>query len=455
MSLWQWQELLDACGLKVDESGPLISGISIDSRSAQSGDLFIALSGDPGPRFNSSGASGRDGHDFVTDAVSRGANAAMVSKVVDCSQPCLMVEDTLDGLWQLGEFARKRMQGKVVAITGSSGKTTTRQWLEHLLRRQASTHASTGSLNNHWGVPLSLARMPELSEYGVFEIGTNHPGEIKALAELVNPDVAIVLNVLPAHIGNFGTLENIRREKLTISSGLKDQGIVIVPADLDISGINTDKVVTFGYAQGSDVCAEAVSESDVDYCEVNASVFGRKIAYRLSVGGEHRVITSLAVLAAVHCLGADVQTAAADFAELPVPKGRGNILSVSGIKIIDDSYNANPVSMSYALEALKKIPTGRKRVAIIGEMLELGDKSEAAHAEISALFKELDLVITVGEGFLKSPGEWQHVNTVEDLDIEKLVSVLDSGDVILVKGSNKLFWKSNFVENLRDRLESK
>ncbi|HIL96335.1 MAG TPA: UDP-N-acetylmuramoyl-tripeptide--D-alanyl-D-alanine ligase, partial [Pseudomonadales bacterium] len=410
MSLWQWEELLSACSLIEPVSGPQISGISLDSRTVVTGDLFVALSGDPGPRFHSSSSSDRDGHEFIQNAFARGAAAALVSREVDVSGPLLTVEDTLDGLWQLGSHARNRVQAKVTAITGSSGKTTARQWLEELLALQNKTHASVGSLNNHWGVPLSLARMPADSKFAVFEIGTNRSGEIRPLAELVSPDVALLLNVLPAHIGHFDNLEAIRREKLSIAKGLSNSGHLIVPVGLDLTGLGHTRRVTFGTTSNSDVFGEATYHGQQTLVEAN--VCGKQVNYQLSVGGEHRVLTSLAVLAAMYCLGADVDLAAASFSSLDAPRGRGNVISVAGVQIIDDSYNANPVSMAYGIRALQMEKPAGKRIALLGEMLELGHESVQSHADTATLAQGLDRVITVGEVFSATPGNGGHYDHV-------------------------------------------
>ena len=458
MGLWQWQELLDACGTKGPHSGPDIDGICIDSRTASAGDLFIALAGDPGPSFHSSSSTIRDGHEFIGHAIENGAAAALVSKVSKASEdtafssdfPMLRVENTLDGLWCLGRFARRRMSGSVIAVTGSSGKTTARYWLQELLQAQDKTHASRGSLNNHWGVPLSLARMPCDSSFGIFEIGTNRPGEVLALARVVNPDVAILLNVLPAHIGYFGSLDAIRREKLTIASGLKENGTLIVPEGLDLTGIDHDfsqhDVVSFGTTSAADVWGSVQNHGL--YSKVQAKLFGTAVDYTLEVAGEHRVLTSLAVLAAIYSIGADVRQAAQDFVKLTPPDGRGNVFSVAGITIIDDSYNANPVSMAYAIETLIKQQTSSRRIALLGEMLELGSHSDSCHADVVRQVEPLDGVITVGEGFAKYPGKWGHVDRVADLDLESLRELFRPGDVVLIKGSNKVFWATGFVSIL-------
>jgi len=461
MTLWSSSELFDVFPQSKESqiSEFFIKGISIDSRTIQQGDLFIALDGDPGPEFNSSVNNTRDGHDFIPMAISNGAAALLVSKKVDTNvsqindTPQILVHNTLKAMQQLARAARKRTKAKIAGITGSSGKTTVKSWLDQLLVKQGQTHASTGSLNNHWGVPLSLSRMPQNSDYGIFEIGTNHPGEIAPLSKLVSPDVAMVLNVLPAHIGNFAGLSDIRKEKLSIVEGLNQQGVLIVPVELDIEGLDFRKIVTFGLGaeSGADVYGEASFSGAVT--SVKAMLRGQAINYDLNVHGDHRVLSSLAVLAMLDCLGGDIHKAAKQFCTLTTPGGRGNVQTLSGIHVIDDSYNANPASMSYAIKALRESSTNGRRIAILGEMLELGDQSLQSHHDIAKEAQSLDGVITIGDGFKEVPGSWGHLNSSAELDITDLLKGLSKGDSLLIKGSNKVFWQSGFVKKLIAALE--
>jgi UDP-N-acetylmuramoyl-tripeptide--D-alanyl-D-alanine ligase len=470
MSLWTWNELVSACGVKSGSAPALddisIDGISIDTRTLGPGDLFIALSGDPGPGFHTSSASARDGHDFAHQAMQAGAAAILTHRSVDCELPELRVPDTLQGLWDLARFARRRMAGKVVAITGSSGKTTARVYLQHVLQDQGLTHGATGSLNNHWGLPLSMSRMPGDSEYGVFEIGMNHPGEIAPLAELANPDVAVILNVLPAHIGYFESLDGIRQEKLSIQAGLADTGILVLPDNLDQTGVSSP-VVTFGLSAQADVrCTEMRPGGDGGVV-VSVDVAGTSARFELGLGGEHRVLTSLAVLAVSHAMGTDVNRACARLATAQPPEGRGNRFMINGICIIDDSYNANPSSVAYALDDLigadfnGSKAAGSRRIAILGDMLELGEQSSAMHAGLSSHCDGLDKVITVGEQMsglyekLTSHQQWFAAKHTGDIDLGDLSDSLRPGDVILIKGSNKIFWAENFVAELVDLLRGK
>ncbi|MBQ74411.1 MAG: UDP-N-acetylmuramoyl-tripeptide--D-alanyl-D-alanine ligase, partial [Gammaproteobacteria bacterium] len=323
MALWRWRELLVACGVEPASNGPDIAGISIDSRSLKTGDLFVALSGDPGPRFSTSSTIARDGHDFVQDAQSAGAAGILVSRDTGCALPEIRLENTLDGLWHVGVAARDRMQGKVIGITGSSGKTTARSWLENILTQQAMTHASTGSFNNHWGVPLSLARMPRDSDYGIFEIGMNNPGEIGPLSELVKANVALLLNVLPAHLQSFDSLDAVRQEKLSITRGLDDDGILVAHEDISLEGVSHKKVITFGFSPSATL--SAVVSSAANQTQVQVTIDGSQHLFRLAVGGAHRVLTSLGCLGAVYALGADLEGACEAMASLEAPSGRGNL----------------------------------------------------------------------------------------------------------------------------------
>lgn len=469
MSLWTWNELISACGT---ESGPAAStsgaasgvdGISIDTRTLNPGDLFIALSGDPGPGFHSSSTSTSDGHDFVLQARQAGAAAIMVHKSVACDLPELRVPDTLQGLWDLARFSRRRMQSPVVAITGSSGKTTARVYLQHVLQSQGLTHGATGSLNNHWGLPVSMARMPGDSEYGVFEIGMNHPGEIAPLAELANPDVAVVLNVLPAHIGYFASLDAIRQEKLSIANGLTGTGTLVVPDSLEHTVI-TNPVVSFGFTEQADVrCLETQQDSRRQgQLLVSVDVAGRQTRFELGFGGEHRVLTSLAVLTVCHVLGVDINRACESLATAQPPDGRGNRYMVAGVCIIDDSYNANPSSVAYALDYLaddnRGQAAGARRIAILGDMLELGEQSSAMHTGLLPHCAGLDKVIAIGEQMrglyqlLPDEQQWFYAAKASDIDVDLLCESLRPGDVVLTKGSNQIFWAENFVAKLVDRL---
>jgi UDP-N-acetylmuramoyl-tripeptide--D-alanyl-D-alanine ligase len=386
--LWTWPDLCRALGL--DEcAGPGVARVVVDSRGAAPGDLFVALPGDPGPRFNPSHRSDVDGHDFVDSAVASGAVGALVHRQVESPAPTLLVSDTYDGLWALGHAARKRLEGDVVAVTGSSGKTTFKTFLAAAL----GGYAPPGSFNNHIGVPLSLANATLDCDAWVFEIGTNHPGEIAPLAAMVDPDVAVVLNVHNAHIENFENRDALIDEKLSLFSKLRDNSIKVCEESL------ASRVAGRAYTFGADIGADARG-LDLKGDRLHADVLGRRIEARVPGGGAHRAQTVLAVVLVTALLERDL-TRACDLPSSLVPAGRGNLVVVGGVEITDDSYNANPSSMAGAIEAFLSAPArGHARnIGVIGQMAELGKESEAAHAGIAGLFERFDIVFAVGDEF--------------------------------------------------------
>jgi UDP-N-acetylmuramoyl-tripeptide--D-alanyl-D-alanine ligase len=421
--------------------------VSIDSRTTSPGDLFIALSGDPGPRFGGARGNTLDGHDFVKQAAEKGAAVVMAHRPVDVDVPLIIVEDTLDGLWQLGAAARSRCQAKTIAITGSGGKTTMRFWLETLLSSIGRMHASTGSLNNHWGVPLSLARMPVDTEYGVFEVGTSGEGEIAPLSELVSPHIALLLNVLPAHIGNFPDMDALIEEKLSIARGLVPTGTLILPFALNSRSAFPHRR-SFGLAPEADVTARMVDEEDPLLAEVNLG--GRSLRCRLPFAGDERLESVLAVLAVLSELEVDIERVLPEIEQLELPTGRGNVIHRNGMTVIDDSYNANEVSMTMAIDALRAYPTGGRRIALLGEMLELGDRSQSAHDSVATTAEGLDHVVTFGGEFQSQAAlhGWTHHESAADFDCQVFADSLQPGDVVLVKGSNRVFWVNGFVNDL-------
>ena len=443
--LWTYAELAAALGLPA-ASGPAVSGIGIDSRCLRQGELFVALSGDPGPRFQPSARSARDGHDFIADAVRKGAAAVLVHRRGDYGVPALVVEDTLDGLWALGRAGRRRLARSVVAVTGSSGKTTFKSFAAAAL----GAFATEGSLNNHIGVPLSLALTPRDAS-AVYEIGTNHPGEIAPLAQLAAPDVAVVLNVGPAHIEHFGSLAAIAAEKTAIAAGLSSAGVLVRPADL--AADHQGRTVTFGKAPGADVRLLNVAADGV-----LLRVGEERVHSPLPGGGEHRAMSVCALAAVLVALDRpldDLQR----LAQLAVPRGRGNRLQVGTLSIIDESYNANPASMAATLLAFGGEPATR-RIAILGDMLELGADASRYHAELAAQCADLDGVFCVGEQMValyQALPKRLRLGWAAQVDGElarRCAALLDAGDTVLVKASNGLFWANGFVAALAAELGS-
>ncbi|MSP52085.1 MAG: UDP-N-acetylmuramoylalanyl-D-glutamyl-2,6-diaminopimelate--D-alanyl-D-alanine ligase [Alphaproteobacteria bacterium] len=423
------------------------TGISIDSRSLDAGDLFVAIKG-----------LARDGHAFVADALARGAVAAMVSERpegLDANVPLLVVGDTLRALNDLAAAARARANAHFIAITGSVGKTTTKEALRAALGCQARTHASEASFNNLWGVPLSLARTPADARFAIFELGMNHSGEIRPLARLVRPHVAIVTTIEPAHLAYFRSVAEIGVAKAEIFEGLEPGGVAILNRDnayfqqlaAAARGCGAERVLDFGAAAGTwarlvNVAAESNSSN------VAANIGGQTITYKVNSPGRHWVMNSLAVLAAVKALGADLERAGKAFAELMPLSGRGARRSVrigvGTIEVIDESYNASPASMRAAILTLgAAVPgSGGRRIAVLGDMLELGVESLRLHAALAPdlVGSNVDFVFTAGPAMeslaeaLTDDRRGLHCAKSTDL-VAPLIAALRPGDVVMVKGS--------------------
>jgi len=425
------------------------TGVSIDSRSIARGDLFIALAG---PSF--------DGHNFVADALAKDASAAVVSRrpsgEVD-DRKLLMVADTMKALQDLGRASRDRARGKICAVTGSAGKTGVKEAIRLALAALGPTAASTGSLNNHWGVPLSLARMHQDSHYGVFEAGMNHPGELAVLTRMIRPHVAVITNVEAAHTEFFDSLDQVADAKAEILEGIEPDGTAVLNRDSPFFGRlaaaaarnrNIAHIVSFGRDSAAEVRL-IDAEPGPDSSLVRASVFGTEISFRVGMAGPHWVMNSLTTLAAVHALGGDVARAAESLAQLAPLPGRGQRLecAVAGgtITVIDESYNANPASMRAAIATLATAPTGRggRRIAALGEMRELGPQSAALHAGLAAPLAAagIELIFTCGAEMehlhdaLPRALRGGHAADASEL-ARMLIAALHPGDVLMVKGSH-------------------
>jgi UDP-N-acetylmuramoyl-tripeptide--D-alanyl-D-alanine ligase len=420
-------------------------GVTFDSRAVGKGDLFFALSGET-----------TDGHGFVADALSRGAAAAVVSRDVDGARgPLVRVPDTMTALVELGRAARHRSTARIASVTGSVGKTSTKDALRAMLSPQAPTSASVASYNNHVGVPISLARLPRDARYGVFEIGMNHPGEIEPLARQVEAHVGIVTNVGPVHIGHMGSEEAVADEKGCLFAGMAEGAVAVLNRDSHhyerLAGkahdFGVSRIVGFGRSEAADARLISCNLQDSG-SDVAALLHGRRIEYRLGAAGEHWVLNSIGALAVIEALGADVVKAAATLADVKASPGRGARrrlkFGAGTLELLDESYNANPVSVRAMLAVLARTEpqAGGRRVLALGDMRELGEGADAYHAGLA------DAVAASGAAqvFLCGPhmqALWQRLapaqRGVHRPDSTALAgevaAALKAGDVVAVKGS--------------------
>ena len=420
-------------------------GVSIDTRTLEPGDLFVALK------------DARDGHDFLAQAFVSGASAALISEASKAEGlgPALVVTDVLQALRRLGEAARERCSAKRIGVTGSVGKTSTKEALALCLSASGATHKSIKSYNNHWGVPLTLSRMPRDSAFGVFEMGMNHRGEIAPLTHLVKPHAALITTIAPAHIENLGSLEGIADEKGDIYAGLEPGGAALVPAEAScadrlIAAAERNGATLIRFGRGAACAARLLSfEMRADHSIAEAEILGRAIRYKIGVEGAHWALNSVAALAAADVVGADLEAAAHALEHLRAVDGRGVAESIAArfgsFLLVDDAYNANPASMAAAFATLgARAPgPGGRRIAALGDMLELGENERAFHAGLAEpiLRSGVDLVFAAGPrmGALMEalPPERRggYAESAEAL-IPIIGSALCAGDIVLVKGSN-------------------
>lgn len=413
-----------------------VSGVTINSREMVPGDLYIAIKGDK-----------LDGHAFVADALAKGAGAAVVSQIPDgvsADAPLLIVPNTQRAMEDIGVAARARFSGKVVAVTGSVGKTTTKELLKLALGGCASVHASGGSLNNHWGVPLTLSRLPEDAGFAVIEVGMNHYGEIRTLNSFVKPHLALITAIAPAHIEFFGSLDAIADAKSEIFESLS--GPALLPADCDqyarlaarAAQAGVHDIRRFGGAGEGRIVSYT---EDVSGADVSAVIAGLPVSFRLGAPGRHNAAGAVAALLTVAELGGDVAAAAAALRGFAALKGRGARLALGGAVVIDECYNANPASMTAALSLLSSAP-GRK-VAVLGDMLEMGAYAPALHAGLTdaVMASGASPVFLCGEN-MKSlwerlPPDIRGGYAVDSATLAPLVAqAVLPGDTVLVKGSN-------------------
>ena len=452
LPLWTSQELEAVLNTEIKARWNSY-GVSIDSRSLEKGDLFLALSGE---NF--------DGHAYVKTALDSGAAGAVVSKKVDGVDPgkLVIVKDVKEALITLGKAGRARVDVPIIAVTGSVGKTGTKEALKAALSRYKKTHASVLSYNNDVGVPLSLARMPYDVEYGIFELGMNHSGEIEELVKLVRPDVSIITTVELAHSEFFENVEEIADAKAEIFTTMNGDGSAIINHDnphyerlkLRAEQAGVKKIISFGSNDDADVRVVRHYFHDTCSCVI-ADIMGRMMSYKVGMLGYHWVMNSMAVLAAVDAVGADLGLSGLGLAELTPLVGRGrrdriyfDIATEASFLLIDESYNANPASMNAAINTLgecENSDTGRK-IAVLGDMAELGDQAYEMHMGLAVKLydAEVDRIFLVG----------QHMKKLADLvnnqypeiyvsyfndkaALERaLLSDLHNNDIIMVKGSN-------------------
>jgi UDP-N-acetylmuramoyl-tripeptide--D-alanyl-D-alanine ligase len=449
MALWPQAELIAALGAA--PSSPLntaVNGVSIDSRTLEAGDLFFAIKGDA-----------HDGHDHVARAFEAGAAAAVVAREgareLAALGPVFAVDDTLKAMVRLGVAARARSKAKIVAVTGSVGKTTAKEMLRTMLSACGATHASAASYNNHWGVPLTLARMPAEARFGVFEMGMNHAGEITPLTRMARPHVVLVTTIAPVHIEHLGSIEAIADAKAEIVLGLEPHGTAVLNRDAPqferlktAAAARGARVRSFG--GGADCDAQLLEVEATDGgSRVRARVLAHELAFELGAPGVHMAQDALGALLAAEALGADLKACAAALRRFSPQKGRGErflLPTADGpATIIDESYNANPASMRAALALLaaaKPGPKGR-RIAVIGDMLELGPKAAAMHAELAADLSANKVDLLFGAGPLTralyeaAPASMRAAWTERSSELtDEVARTLRGGDIAMVKGSN-------------------
>jgi UDP-N-acetylmuramoyl-tripeptide--D-alanyl-D-alanine ligase len=448
-ALWTIDAMASAMG--AERQGPLpvsVSGLSIDSRSIAPGEAFFAIHGDH-----------RDGHEFVTAALAAKAAVAVVAAdrraQFESDAPLLVVPDVLAGLRDLAAAARDRMHGKVIGVTGSVGKTGTKEALRLALSKDGETHASVASYNNHWGVPLSLARCPSSARYVVLEMGMNHAGEIAPLSRLVRPDVAIITTIAPVHLEFFGSLAKIADAKAEIFLGVPPDGAAVINRDIGqfaqlarhAKDAGIVRVISFGEHAKAD--ARLIKCVLQPRCStVEADILGTRFSYKIGAPGKHIVINSLAVLAAAELVGADLALAALALAELQPVAGRGAPIAIElpggQAMVLDESYNANPASVEAALAVLGGSPIGPqgRRIAVLGDMLELGADGPALHRALakSVIANAVDLVFCCGPLMhvlweaLPASRRGGYAEDSAALEAQVL-SAIRAGDVVMVKGS--------------------
>ncbi len=446
--LWTLDALVAATGGAVRANPvPAFSGVSIDSRTIAAQDIFVAIKGDS-----------MDGHDFVPAAVAKGAGIAIVSRInADWPKdlPLLLVDDPLLALERLGRAARARSHARIVAVTGSVGKTSTKEMLRVALAASSETHASAASFNNHWGVPLTLSRFPTTAGFGVFEIGMNHAGEITPLVNMVRPHVAIVTAVAASHLGHFKSLDEIADAKAEIFSGVVPGGHAVINRDSQyfdhLKSVAKDHGVTsiigFGRHPEAEVRLEGLALRP-DCCCITVKMFDEKVIYKLGMPGEHMALNSLAVLATAKLVGADLARAALALSDVRPAKGRGGQIKLQmpdgHLFLLDESYNANPASVSAALALLSNLKPEKngRRIAVLGDMLELGAFGPDLHRNLSHDIERYGIDKVFAAGPLMQylwdalPNAKRGAYAAQSTALtDQLMQALKPGDCVMIKGS--------------------
>ncbi|TXJ23102.1 MAG: UDP-N-acetylmuramoylalanyl-D-glutamyl-2,6-diaminopimelate--D-alanyl-D-alanine ligase [Afipia sp.] len=448
-ALWTSAAMMDAMHAATRGTLPDdVTGISIDSRTLAPGEAYFAIKGDV-----------HDGHDFVEAALNNGASLAVVARSHADKFPAdarlLIVDDVLAGLVDLGKASRARLGAKVIAVTGSVGKTSTKEALRAVLSPQGETHASVASFNNHWGVPLTLARCPASVKFAIFEIGMNHAGEITPLVKMVRPHVAIITTVEPVHLEFFSGIEAIADAKAEIFAGVEPGGAVVLNRDnsqfarlsKSAKAAKIERIVSFGSDEKAD--ARLIDVSLHPACSaVRATILGQDVTYKIGMPGRHMAMNSLAVLAAATLAGADLALSALALAQLKPASGRGvrEALTLSGgtATLIDESYNANPASMAAAITVLGQADVGPRgrRIAVLGDMLELGATGPDLHRGLAEAIKMngIDSVFCCGPLMrnlweaLPSTKKGGYADSSAALE-PQVVAAIGAGDAIMIKGS--------------------
>lgn len=465
--LWTIGDLIAATNGRPIGSMPAgITGISIDSRSISPGEAFFAIKGDR-----------VDGHDFASLAFANGAALLVVSEgklpaLGRLTAPMLVVHDVLQALVDLGCAARDRSAAKVIAVTGSVGKTTTKEMLRHALSACGSVHASAASFNNHWGVPLTLARMPENTAYGVFEIGMNHPDEIRPLVKMVRPHVALVTTIAAAHLGNFASLDEIAMAKAEIFDGLAPGGHALLNRDNEQFAVLEQAAKVAGvehiHSFGADAKAEFRLIEFVPGPQGSvlwASVGGQTLEIPMGAPGRHIAENAVAVLGVAHLVGADIERVMDALATMQPEKGRGRRyrLAIDGgyFTLIDESYNANPASMRAAIALLRDTVPGEggRRIAVLGDMLEMGEFSAQVHADLTSPLGEAGIedvwiggpeMVALRDALSDATG-LEYRPDADGMQ-EFVLQAVRPGDVIVVKSSKSTGF-SRIVSALLDKYE--